>query len=55
VRFLARGFADGQFYFVMEFVDGIDAQKLVEERGGRVGAAEATNVILQVLEALEYA
>lgn len=55
VRFIDKGFASDQFYFVMEFVDGLDAQKLVEQRGGRVGAAEAVHIILQVLEALEYA
>lgn len=55
VRFIDRGFVDGQFYFVMEFIDGLDARKLVEQRGGRVDAAESIHIILQVLEGLEYA
>lgn len=55
VRFIDRGFASDQFYFVMEFIDGPDAQKLVEQRGGRVDTPEAVHIILQVLEALEYA
>lgn len=55
VRFIDRGFADAQFYFVMEYVEGIDAQQLLEQRGGQVDPREAIPIILQALDALEYA
>lgn len=55
VRFITHGVSRGQFYFVMEYVEGTDAQKLLEARGGQMDPREAIPITLQVLEALEYA
>jgi len=54
VRFGHTGFADGQFYSVMEYIEGIDAQMLLQQRGGKVEPGEAIPIALQVLDALEY-
>jgi len=55
VRFITHGISRGQFYFIMEYIEGIDAEKLLEQERGNVDPREAIPIILQVLEALEYA
>jgi serine/threonine-protein kinase len=54
VSFQDMGEAGGQLYFVMDYVPGTDARRLLEERG-RLPAGQAVRLICQVLEALEYA
>ncbi len=46
--------ADGLLYFVMDFVDGTDVQKMVAARG-RLPPEEALPITARVLEALAYA
>jgi serine/threonine-protein kinase len=54
VRLYDHGEHRGQFWFAMEFIEGIDAQKLVE-RKGILEYSLAGRIISQVLEGLDYA
>ncbi len=54
VRFLDLGEVDGRLYFVMEYVPGTDAGKLVQSQGP-LPVGRAVGLIGQLLEALEYA
>jgi hypothetical protein len=55
VRFIDRGTNKGVVYLVTEFVEGADAAKLADARGGRLPYQEAVKIIAQSLDALEYA
>jgi serine/threonine protein kinase len=55
VEFLDRGVHNGMVYLVTEFIDGADAAKLADERGGRLPPKETLSIIIQVLDALAYA
>lgn len=47
------GRADGLFYFVMEFVDGVTLRQLLDS--GRVSPREALAIVPQICDALQYA
>ena len=47
------GQADGLFYFLMEFVDGVNLRQLLE--AGRVSPREALAIVPQICDALQYA
>jgi len=47
------GRADGLFYFLMEFVDGVSLGQLMQ--GGRVSPREALAIVPQICDALQYA
>jgi serine/threonine-protein kinase len=55
VRFIDRGTNNGVVYLVTEFVEGSDAAKLADTRGGRLPYQEAVAIISQALDALAYA
>ncbi|MDQ2856566.1 MAG: serine/threonine-protein kinase, partial [Acidobacteriota bacterium] len=55
VEFLDRGTCNGMLYLVTEFVEGPDAAKLADARGGRLSCAEMLTIITQVLDALTHA
>lgn len=55
VEFIDRGVHNGVVYLVTEFVDGADAAKLADARGGRLPQQETLSIISQALEALSYA
>jgi len=55
VQFIDRGVHNGVVYLVTEFVDGADAAKLADARGGRLPQAETLEIISQALDALSYA
>ena len=55
VEFLDRGTHKGMVYLVSEFVDGADAAKLAEARGGYLPYPETKVIITQALDALAYA
>lgn len=56
VRFIDRGTHKGVVYLVTEFVEGSDAAKLADARGGgRLPYTEAVEIIQQALDALAYA
>jgi serine/threonine protein kinase len=47
------GRADGLFYFLMEFVDGVSLRRLLA--GGRISSREALAIVPQICDALQYA
>jgi serine/threonine protein kinase len=47
------GRADGLFYFLMEFVDGVSLRRLLD--GGRISSREALAIVPQICDALQYA
>ena len=47
------GRADGLFFFLMEFVDGVNVRQLLQ--AGRLSAREALGIVPQICEALQYA
>ncbi|MDT4965925.1 MAG: eukaryotic-like serine/threonine-protein kinase [Acidobacteriota bacterium] len=55
VRFIDRGTNKGVVYLVTEYVEGADAAKLADARGGRLPYQEAVKIISQSLAALDYA
>ena len=55
VEFLDRGVHNGVVYLVSEFVDGADAGKLADARGGWLPQQETLAIILQALDALSFA
>ena len=55
VTFLDRGSNNGVVYLVTEFIDGSDAAKLADSRGGQLSTAETISIISQALDALSYA
>jgi eukaryotic-like serine/threonine-protein kinase len=55
VRFVDRGTNNGVVYLVTEFVEGMDAAKLADMRGGRLPYQEAIAIMSQALDALAYA
>lgn len=55
VTFDDCGEANGIFYFTMEYCDRGSVINLMQKRGGKLTVAEATEIILQVLDGLHYA
>jgi serine/threonine-protein kinase len=55
VEFLDRGTNNGVVYLITEFVDGPDAAKLADARGGRLPYPETISIITQALDALAHA
>src|SRR5581483_2036966 len=47
------GQADGLFYFLMEFVDGVNLRQLLQN--GRIAPREALAIVPQICDALQYA
>ncbi|HUC85988.1 MAG TPA: protein kinase [Candidatus Acidoferrales bacterium] len=47
------GRADGLYFFLMEFVDGVNLRQLL--RAGRVSAREALAIVPQICDALQFA
>ena len=55
VEFLAHGINNGIVYLVTEFIDGADAAKLADSKGGRLPYPETSSIISQALNALAHA
>jgi len=55
VEFIDRGVHNGVVYLVTEFIDGADAAKLADARGGWLPLQETLSIISQALDALSYA
>jgi serine/threonine-protein kinase len=55
VSFIDRGTHNGVVYLITEFVEGTDAARLADSRGGRLPYQEAVQILTQVLEALSFA
>jgi serine/threonine-protein kinase len=54
VAFRDMGEADGQLYFAMDYITGVDAGQLLK-RDGPLAIGRAVDLVCQVLEALAYA
>jgi serine/threonine protein kinase/formylglycine-generating enzyme required for sulfatase activity len=46
---------NGQLYFVMEFIDGMDIHQYLKAHGGRLPQEHALSITAHVLDALDYA
>jgi hypothetical protein len=46
---------DGQLYFIMEFIDGMDIHQYLQHHGGKLPQEQALSIAAHVLDALEYA
>ena len=55
VEFLDHGTHNGVVYLVSEFVEGCDAQKFAEQRGGHLCYEDGISIISQSLDALAFA
>src|SRR5882672_10324494 len=55
VDFIDRGVHKGVVYLVTEFIDGADAGKLADARGGSLPQHETLEIISQALDGLSYA
>jgi eukaryotic-like serine/threonine-protein kinase len=55
VEFIDRGTSKGVVYLITEYVEGADAAKLADSRGGRLPWRETVSIISQALDALSYA
>src|ERR1043165_4222131 len=55
VEFIDRGTHNGVVYLITEFVEGCDAQKLAEEKGGLLSYEDGISIISQSLDALAFA
>ncbi|PYS48089.1 MAG: hypothetical protein DMF68_14220 [Acidobacteria bacterium] len=55
VRFIDRGTNKGVVYLITEFVEGADAARLADSRGGRLPYQEVVKIISQALDALSFA
>ena len=55
VRYIESGTHNGAVYLVTEYVEGSDAARTADARGGRMPYKEAIDVITQSLDALAYA
>ena len=55
VEFIDRGTHNGVVYLVTEFVDGADASKLAEQKGGRLRYEDGIVIISQALDVLSFA
>ena len=55
VEFIDRGVHNGVVYLVTEFIEGSDAARLADSRGGRLPPPETLEIISQALEGLAYA
>jgi serine/threonine-protein kinase len=55
VSFIDRGMHNGVVYLITEFVEGTDAARLADSRGGKLPYREAVQILTQSLEALAFA
>jgi eukaryotic-like serine/threonine-protein kinase len=55
VNFIDSGYSNGLFYFCMEYCPEGDLNQFMEKNGGYLKLDEAFNLIVQILDGLEYA
>lgn len=55
VSFIDRGIHNGVVYLISEFVEGTDAARLADTRGGKLPYKEAVQILTQSLEGLSFA
>ncbi len=55
VKMLDYGYAEGLFFFTLEYCNGGSVQDLMTQRKGKLSIEEAMGIIIPVLKGLEYA
>ena len=55
VGFIDEGFVGGEFFFVMEFVEGVDLDLYRRQAGGRIPPRRAVELLAELLDGLDYA
>lgn len=55
VQFFEHGKTANTFYFILEFVEGMDLAQFILSKGGRVALEEAVPIMLGILDGLAYA
>lgn len=55
VKLKDEGYFNGTFFFTLEYCHGGNVLELMKQRGGKLDVNEALPIILQALDALEYA
>lgn len=55
VGFVDQGYLDGEFYFIMEYVEGVDLDLYRRQAGGRVPLERCVDLMGQILDGLDYA
>lgn len=55
VGFVDKGTHNGVVYLITEYVEGTDAARLADSRGGKLPYQEACQIIVQTLDALDFA
>jgi pSer/pThr/pTyr-binding forkhead associated (FHA) protein len=55
IGFVDQGFLDGEFYFVMEYVEGVDLDLYRRQAGGKIRLKRAIQLMCQVLDGLAFA
>jgi serine/threonine-protein kinase len=55
VELIEHGKVQGTFYFVLEFVDGMDLRAMTASKGGKLELADAAPLMLDILAGLEHA
>lgn len=55
VQLLNHGKTEKTFYFVMEFVDGMNLYEFLQSRGGQLSVHDAAPLMLQMLDGLAFA
>ncbi len=55
VGFVDQGYVDGEFFFVMDYVEGVDLDLYRRQAGGRVAPGRCVDLIGQILDGLDYA
>jgi serine/threonine-protein kinase len=55
VKLFDSGYADGTFFFTLEYCDGGSVDKFTAKQGGKLHVQTACEIVLQALEGLDYA
>ncbi|MFT7621977.1 MAG: pSer/pThr/pTyr-binding forkhead associated (FHA) protein, partial [Myxococcota bacterium] len=55
VGFVDQGYLEGEFFFVMDYVEGVDLDLYRRQAGGRVPPGRCVDMLGQVLEGLDHA
>jgi serine/threonine-protein kinase len=55
VGYIEHGTHNGTVYLISEYIGGMDASRLLQKHGGRLGYRDVVIIMQQVLSALDYA
>lgn len=55
IGFVDQGYVEGEFYFLMDFVEGVDLDLYRRQAGGRVPLARCISLMGQILDGLDHA